>query len=369
MEWLPEQLPTSPQFAWETKLTNQGLGGLTATSEVVLVCDRDPADLTDVFRCLDAATGRERWVISYPAPGNLDYGNSPRAAPLIVGKLVYLHGAFGQLSCVQIDTGEIVWRRDLRSEFLTTERLVWGHAASPLEVDGKLIVFPGGAIASVAALDLKTGDTVWATPGGPPAFASPIVATLGGRRQIVGYDKTSLGGWDVADGRRLWSLEPPRNDDFNVPTPVAVDGRLLVATENNGTRLYDFDAQGRIAATPTAHFDDLAPDTHTPVVTNRRVFGIWSGLYCLNLDDGLKLIYTADDDAFHEYATLIASNDRILATTLRGEILLFEARSDNFRLINRLKLFDDESGVYAHPAIVGNRLYVRASDRIVCLEL
>ncbi len=280
-----------------------------------------------------------------------------------------LHGAFGHLVCAKLSTGEVLWRRNLRSEFNVTEKLVWGHTASPLIVGDALVLFPGGSLASVAVLNLRTGATVRQITGGPPAFASPIEASLGGRRQVVGYDQTTLGGWDLETGRRLWTLSPPRPDDFNVPTPIAVGGKLLVSTENNGTRLYDFDARGRIVPQPIAVNDELAPDTHSPVVVGRRVFGVWSGLHCLDLDDGLKPVYRADDGAFDEYASLLASDDVVLATTQRGELLLVDARSDAFRLLARLKLFDDESGVYAHPALVGNRLYVRASDRIVCLEL
>ena len=81
------------------------------------------------------------------------------------------------------------------------------------------------------------------------------------RRQIVGYDKDSLGGWDVKTGERLWRLVPPRSGDFNVPTPVAVHGGIVVSTENNGTRLYRFDDAGRVIPEPAAHYADLAPDT------------------------------------------------------------------------------------------------------------
>src|ERR1039458_5029996 len=58
--------------------------------------------------------------------------------------------------------------------------------------------------------------------------------------------KVSLGGWDPQSGERLWTLTPPAEGDFNVPTPLAVDGKVLLATENNGTRLYGFGNDGKI---------------------------------------------------------------------------------------------------------------------------
>lgn len=334
-----------------------------------MVVDRDAADLSDVFRCLDAATGAERWVLRYPAPGNLDYGNSPRATPLIVDDRVYLFGAFGHLTCARLATGELLWRRDLRREFGVTKQLVWGFAGSPLVVDDALIVQPGGPAASLVALDPRTGATLRQTPGDPAAFASPVVGEFGGVRQIVGYDEKSLGGWDVATGRRLWKLVPPEADDFNVPTPIPLAGKLLVTTENNGTRLYGFAADGRIRATPLARFDDLAPDTHTPVVVGERLFGVWSGrLYALDATT-LQLLYEAEDDAFTDYASLIASPTRLLIVTQYAEAILADATSDAWKPLARVRLVPDESGLFSHPAVVGDRLYVRTSDRIVCVAL
>ena len=76
--------------------------------------------------------------------------------------------------------------------------------------------------------------------------------------QVVGHDAESLAGWDAASGERLWRLVPALEDDFNVPTPVPAGGRLLVSSENNGTRLYAFDDQGKIVPEPIALNDELA---------------------------------------------------------------------------------------------------------------
>ncbi|MGC8001492.1 PQQ-binding-like beta-propeller repeat protein, partial [Salmonella enterica] len=73
--------------------------------------------------------------------------------------------------------------------------------------DGKLILYAGGPQAAIVALDPATGKTIWRAPGNPPGYGSLVVGTLGGKRQLVGHDATSLGGWDIATGRRLWKLE------------------------------------------------------------------------------------------------------------------------------------------------------------------
>src|SRR5207244_7778620 len=123
-------------------------------------------------------------------------------------------------------------KKNILREF-GAELVRWGMSASPLIVDGKLIVNPGAKKAAIVALDPADGKLVWQAPGKPAAYASFIAGRFGGIEQIVGYDAISLGGWDPATGRRLWFLFPPERGDFNVPTPVDLGGKLLLATENN----------------------------------------------------------------------------------------------------------------------------------------
>jgi len=362
-------LPPEPKFAWKKSLAGPGLAGIAATGECILVADRDTSDTKDVFRCLDAANGSERWTVAYAALAQLDYGNAPRATPLVVDDKVYLYGALGHLHCVDLASGKIIWKKNVRLDFKAHDERPWGVASSPLLVDDKLIVNPGGKDASLVALDPATGDVVWQAPGGPAAFSSFIVGRFGGMRQIVGYDKTSLGGFHPETGRRLWQVIPPHKNDFNVPTPIEFEGQLIVTTENNGTRLYRFRDDGTIVPEPVAQYSDLAPDSHTPVVVGGRLFGVWGALFCLDLRAGLKPLWTSEGKEYADYASIIGAADRILITTQHGELLLVDAAADDYRVLSRLKLFDDDSGVLAHPALVGHRLYVRSSTAIHCLVL
>ena len=335
----------------------------------MILGDRDAGDTSDVFRCLNAADGTERWTIRYPAPARLDYGNAPRATPLVHGDKVYLYGALGHLTCAELETGKILWKKQLRAEFKAKEDIPWGVASSPLIVDDKLIVNPGGPEASLVALHPQTGEVLWKTPGDESAFSSFILGIFGGKRQLVGYDKNSLGGWDPATGRRLWKLVPPKKNEFNVPTAIDLGGRLLVSTENNGTRIYRFKNDGTIIPEPEAQSAQLAPDSHTPVVVGGRVFGVWEELFCLDLAGGLKTLWSSDDSQFYNYATAMGGPNRVLIISAEGELILLDPTANAFEPISRLRLFKDDSGVLAHPALVGHRLYVRNSSAVYCVDL
>lgn len=354
---------------WRRPLPSKGLGGIAATTDFLIVSARELMDTTDLYLCLHADTGKEAWRVLNPAMGELDYGSSPRATPLIREGLVYLTGAFGQLHCVELKTGKTVWELDLREDFGAKDVRKWGMSASPLIAGGKLIVCPGGKDASIVALDPKTGKTVWKTPGRPASYGNLIEATLGGKHQVVGFDLESLGGWDVATGKRLWELKAEKRSDFNVPTPIVVGEKLLVAWENNGTFLYRFGKEGKIDPKPEATYERLAPDTHTPVVAAGRVFGAWKGLHALDLGKKLAPVYVSRLDPFTRYVTLVTDGERVLAVTLTGELILWGAKAEKFAPVSRVTPLADEGGCYSHPAFVGKRMYLRGDREVVCIEL
>jgi len=366
---VPRRLPRVRRLLWQRTMTGPGISGLAVAARCIVVADKDLDDEKDIFRCLDADTGRQHWKLVYPAAPEMDYTNSPRANPVICDGLVYLLGAFGDLHCARLRSGEIVWKTNLAKDF-GAKVPTWGYCPAPLVVDNKLIVHPGAKKASIVALDRFSGKVLWATPGEPPGYACPILAELGGVRQIVGYDAISLGGWDPQSGKRLWRLVPEFEGDFNVPTPVVVGQKLLVATENNGTRLYRFDANGRIDEKPVAVNEDLQPDTSTPVVLDQRVFASFGGLWCLALDDGLKTLWESDENPLADYCSFIAGNGRVLVTTQSGKLYLLDSGRREFAPVGTLDLFpdvpDSAREVWSHPALVGNRLYVRNMLGVYC---
>jgi outer membrane protein assembly factor BamB len=298
----------------------------------------------------------------------MDYGNAPRATPLVAGNRVFLLGAFGHLHCVNLESGTVLWKRQLAEEF-ATEPPIWGYCASPTLVDGLLIVNPGAKDASIVALDPATGKTVWQTPGDPAAYAAFTVIDQVMPRQVVGFDANSIGGWEVASGRRLWTLTAEHTGDFNVPSAVAIGRRLLLASENNGARIHGWDDSGRPHPSPLGTNEDMTPDTCTPVLIGGRIFAAGLGaLVCLDAGDRLQTIWRHEEDAFDSHSSLIAGNDRVLVLTTYGELILLDAGADRFQPVSRVKL-TPATETWSHPAIVPGRLYLRTQTEILCLGI
>jgi outer membrane protein assembly factor BamB len=142
--------------------------------------------------------------------------------------------------CTKQSSGELIWELNLRDEFEMNDEPKWGACSNPLLTDGKLIVNPGSNKRVWLPSNPRQAKLIWRTAGKPAGYGSLISGKFGGVNQIVGHDASSLGGWDGATGKRLWTVRPEATNDFNVPTPIDLGGQLLVTTENNGTRIYGF---------------------------------------------------------------------------------------------------------------------------------
>jgi outer membrane protein assembly factor BamB len=368
---MPATLPAQARFLWRKAMESPAMAGIAVQPPFLVVADKTGGTTNDTWRCLHADTGDQLWELTYPAPGEMDYTNTPRATPVIVGEKVYLLSALGHLRCVELKSGKVLWKRDLLADF-GGKQLAWGFCPSPMVDGDRLFTGTASNDAALVALDRHSGKLLWKVPGHPMAHGAMLLDVFGGRRQLVGYDIESIRGWDPENGKHLWSITPPKPRDYNVPSPLKFGECLLLSTDDHGTRLHAFNTGGAIRPEPVAKQADLKPEISTPVIVNGLLFVTVNDLLiCLDPANGLAERWRFEDKAFNEYASLIGGNGRVLATTTTGELLLFAAEAQAPRLISRLQVFQGKSGrspdVWAHPALVGDRLYLRSPEETVCL--
>ena len=199
-------------------------------------------DDEEVVECLHTETGASRWRLRYPSAYRDRYGynDGPRASPVIdaAGGRVYTVGAEGRIHAVELRTGRVVWRSDLRSAYRVRQDF-FGVSSTPLVEGGLLIVnvgAPGGP--TVAALDLDTGAEVWRAGGEWGAsYASPVPAVVHGARRVFvfagGESRPPSGGLlsiDPANGRVDFAF-PWRSrtyESVNAACPVVFDDQVFV---------------------------------------------------------------------------------------------------------------------------------------------
>jgi hypothetical protein len=158
----------------------------------------------ETLLCLDAATGKEIWKTSEPIsytmhPAAVGHGKGPKSTPVVSGGNVFTLGISGVLAAHDAKTGKLKWRHEFSEQYPKTSPL-FGTAMSPIVDRGLLIAHVGGHDkGALTAFDVETGAVKWTNELDGPAYASPIIVTLAGVRQIVTFMQKEFGKLDHGD--------------------------------------------------------------------------------------------------------------------------------------------------------------------------
>src|SRR5690606_33651303 len=130
--------------------------------------------------------GLQAWEHGWPGLFQESMGGpGPRATPTWSGGVLYALGAMGEFRALDAKTGKMRWRRNILED-AGVDNLTWGMSGAPLFVDGKVVVFPGGSgNKSVIAYNAPDGSIAWNSQGDKGGYASPQLATLAGKRQVL----------------------------------------------------------------------------------------------------------------------------------------------------------------------------------------
>ena len=316
----------------------------------------------------ELVTGELRWSVDEPVRyANAVAGDGPRATPAIADGVVYAIGAKGILKAVDLETGRVLWRRDV-TETQGAELPQYGASSSPLLTDGVVVVTAGGpAGRSLAAFDAETGRPAWSGGDDPASYASPFVATLAGVRQIVSRNQNSVTGHEIGSGRVLWRIEWTGSQP-NAVQPLALPGdRLLVSSGwGRGAAVYDVSASqtGELELTRRWEAITLKPKFSNAVLHDGLVYGLDDGiLVCVDPETGKRRWKRGR----YGHGQLLLVEDTLLIQSEHGEVVLVEPDPTEHRELARFDLFDGK--LWNPPALAGRYLLMRNDAEAVLLEL
>lgn len=359
---------------WRKELGG-GYGGVAVSGGRVFVMDRqrEPRDVERVL-CFDAVTGGLNWSTSYAVDyAGMPYDNGPRSTPTIHQGRVYTLGAVGHLQCLDVATGEVLWKRDLVAEFKAKHPL-WGLSASPIVYEGTLIVHAGAEPdGCFIAFDRATGDERWRSLPDAAGYATPIVVESGGVRQLVAWTPSHVRGLDPATGKLLWTVPFTVNFGTSIADPIFYEGLVLVSSYYDGSlaiRLGDRPDQAETSWHDRLNLRGLMSqplyrDGHAYLIDKRH------GLTCFVLATGKKVW---DDDnrmtpkGRNPQATLVwlGEEDRAIVLNSDGDLLLVRLNPSGYVEESRTNII---GRTWAHPAYAGNCVYARSDSEIVCVLL
>ncbi len=217
-----------PEQVWKNEEFGAGWAGFVAVNGYAVTLEQRGEN--EITSCYEVETGELRWMHLEEArhltvPG----GIGPRSTPTIYEDKVYSLGATGILCCLDGADGSLIWRKNLQEEIGTTPdqemaRIAWGRSSSPLLDNNRVIVplgMPNGA--SLIAFDAESGEELWRQGQHQASYASPMIATLDGVRQIVAVCESEVCGHDAETGEQLWEFPWPGSSSANASCSQPID--------------------------------------------------------------------------------------------------------------------------------------------------
>ncbi len=321
----------------------------------------------EMVTAYDVATGRQIWTQGWNAQYSDSTGDGPRATPTWDNGRIYALGATGELRCLDAKTGAIAWGRNILSEN-GASNLPWAMAASPLIVDDKVIVLPGGpAGKSIVAYNKSTGAPVWKSQNDPQAYVSPMLLTLAGRRQIVVVSSSRILGLVPEDGSLLWSHSWNTDMGINVSQPIQVDKNrfFISAGYGKGAALVEVSGSGNSYTAKTIWENiNMKNKFNSSVLHEGHVYGLDEGiLTCLDVSSGTRKW----KGGRYGYGQVILASGHLIITSESGELALVKASPDQYTEVARFPALEGKTWNY--PAIANGRLLVRNATQMAAYNI
>ena len=331
--------------------------------------------------CLDLATGEIIWerTLHQSNPDSPIHLKNSYASetPTTDGERVYFY--FGHLGIFAYDLdGDLVWSKDIEAR---KTRHGWGTAASPILHQGRLFLVNDNDEASwVMALDAKSGKEIWKVDREPESnWSTPYIWENEQRTELIVPATYRVISYDL-DGEELWSFKGMSS--ITIGTPYSADGLLYVVLD---TWAVDTSPSMPFAPELPAIFPSTKPQGPTIIsfgAIGEQLYNpttlVYKGLLYSLLDRGMISIMNSQTGAFHVERQKIPENtsgftaspwaydDKVFMLNEDGETFVIEA-GDSYNLIGVNRLADDDMGM-ATPAIAGNKLLIRTSARLYCIE-
>lgn len=360
-----------PKLLWQVNDIGDGYSTPAVVGTRIYLMSNRGMD-NEFVQALSTKDGKPIWTTRVGNVGNPDQ-NPPypkaRSTPTVDSGFIYALGSDGDLACLEAASGKIRWQKSLRKEF-GGQPHEWAYAESPL-VDGDvLVVTPGGAQATIVALNKKTGAVIWksAVPEGDPAgYASAIVVQAGGRKQYVQFLSKGMVGVDAKTGEFLWRYKEVAKGPAQAFTPIARDEYVYGGALSVGGGLVRLKPNGNGVAAEQVYFARGLPNGFGGAVlvgTYLYGSGARGPMVAVEFATG-KVMWKAESIGG---ASITYADGHLYIHEGSGAVVLAEATSEAYRekgrftppgQPNRKQSGQISETAYGYPVIADGKLYIR----------
>ncbi len=288
------------------------------------------------------------------------------------GRLYHMN-AHGRVACLDAASGKELWAVNVLDRF-EGKNITWAMSECLLVDGANVIVTVSGKRALMAALDKRTGKTVWTTPpleDDAVSHSSPILVRHGGRRQIINCSAAHGFGVDADTGELLWTVPVKNRYGTNVSTPIYGSGRVFFMTP--------YDSLGRqyqLVGEETAFEARLTWQSFIDAVTGCGVL-VDGVLYAAGYTRpkwwfGFDWNTGATRYEMEDFTTgaAIYADGRLYILDEQGNVGLIRPTPDGLDIVGRFSLTEKRTrDAWAHPVLLDGRLYLRYHDTLSCYDV
>jgi hypothetical protein len=366
---------SGPSLIWEAEGIGMGYSSATVTKDAIYITGiRGDKDVLTAF----TQDGKKKWDVEYGTMSKVQSSPESRCTPTFYNGKIYVVSGSGELSCVSAD-GKILWSVDYYSKYKSAVPR-FGISESPLVVDNKVIVTPGGSIAAMAAFNVDNGNVVWETASlnEGSQYVNPLLIEEKGMKVIVTVTPTYIIGVNAANGKILWKFNfgavnaDGRGGKNYIHTPIYRDGCLFMG---NG--------YGQTSAKIKISFDGKDPVLiwKNPDI-NPHVGGmvlIGNYIYSSTHDNNTMGRWICVDWTTGKTMWITEWNNKGSVISAEGLLYIYEEKSGNVALvrpnpekldiISTFRVTKGTGPYWAHPVIDKGRLFLRHGDYIAVYNI
>lgn len=344
--------------------------------------------------CLEAKTGKTIWQYRYDWPYELaGVYPGPRATPTLVAGKVLFAAPSGLIGCLDADEGKLIWSRNVLEEFHGTGGDGFGYACSPTVVDQLVILPVGGPDASLVALNLNDGKTVWQAGNRPASYCPAFPIERKGQKLVVGYLENALVIHDLQTGELLLEHELSEGYDEHSAWPLYREPYLwLAAPFRSGSQLLELPDQFPHSESLKTVWRSrvMSNDVLSSVLVDGRVYGFdifdqqsktqrpsRGKFRCIDFLTGEELWEQGSgrperstNDISDELGQsgIIVADGKLILLNERGELILLRQNPEQCDILARCSILSGEL-TWTPPVLHSGCVFIRNQSRAACVYI
>lgn len=392
---LPVTWSDSQNIQWRTKLPSWSAATPAVWQDWIFVTSAEegsprlrseiPGDATrdKIFLiAIDRKDGSIRWQRQIDSGNQLfRKQNSASPSPITDGRYVWIMTGNGKLTCLTLD-GKEVWKRDIQAEYGKFGHN-HGYASTPLLYGERLYIQVLHGMHThdpsyVFAVDKNTGQTLWkvdrptdAKMESPDNYATPQMARVAGKLQLVISGADYVTGHDPDAGKELWRIggfNPTNNPANRTIASSLVIGENVFTPSMRGRPFIAFRAggSGNITGKSELWTNNLGADVPTPTTDGKYIYVLGDNgiMNCIEAATG-SVAYQGKRIENGTYsASPLLADGKIYCVSEDGTTTVVKA-GPAFEILGMNKL---DSLTLASPAAVDNQIFIRTADYLYCIQ-